>query len=181
MRFALVILFFVGLHYVLQPSSPPPPVIASKQDAIPPVELPPSPSLEKTAATTPAGTAPAPAASAEEADDAQPPPQISGTVEKAGEERTSSYTAPSPDSRSPEIEQRIQKELVRLACYTGRIERSWGPKSRAALRRFTQRAKPKDRTSPNQALLTMLTAYPDNYCRRCRPGQKACELKERRR
>jgi hypothetical protein len=70
----------------------------------------------------------------------------------------------------------VQKELARLACLTGEAEPNWGKKSRSALRRFVRRAKPREADGPDQALLTLLRGYPENYCKSCRPGQAACSI-----
>jgi hypothetical protein len=172
MRLALVVLFFVVLHFALRPSPAVDPVSEAAQDSTSqPAQAEgqaPQPPLPPAAVT---GTAPAPADAGEEAQ--VDPPLRSGEAERPGEQRTSQH---GPLKRV-DIEAGIQKELTRLACLTGRPERKWGSRSRSALRRFVSRAKPKDGSTPSEALLHFMRDYPANYCKTCaRPGQASCRI-----
>jgi hypothetical protein len=98
------------------------------------------------------------------------------TIDKPGEQHTSTRAAPEPERDRGDIERSIRSELTRLACLTGKPEKSWGKKSRTALRRFTQRAKAKDKAPRDEALLRMLRGYPANYCKLCKPGEASCAI-----
>ncbi len=194
MRLALVVLFFVALHVALRPSPSVDPALHSAQSgtgaesaaperaqdnaardsgtqtATPTVQGPPAQALPiPPSAMTGATPAPGDAGESEEADQAV----RSGEAERPGEQRTSQH---GPLTQA-DIESGIQKELTRLACLTGRPERKWGSRSRAALRRFVSRAKPKDGNAPSEALLRLMRDYPANYCKTCsRPGQASCRI-----
>ena len=174
MRLALVVLFLIGLaliprHLPLGTApykAAPEPVVATKPAAEP-----------SDAATVPSESTSAPTSEPQTAvlpDSASPQSQTGDTVEKPGEQRTSSTAR--PDGRSESIEVKVQKELVRLACYTGKQENRWGGRSRSALRRFTARARPKTGGVVSQGLLDIMAAYPSDYCRSCRPGERACDI-----
>jgi hypothetical protein len=183
MRFALVVFFFLGLFFALR-TMPLPDTesrtaenVTNQPEERPP-SLPPAPLAQ--------GPAPAPFVAskppepggedaAEEAEAADATIQ-SGETERPGEERTSGRKATQLPATAEEIETGIQKELTRLACFTGRPERGWGRKTRSALRRFASRARPKEGNAPTEALLRSLRNYPANYCKTCRPGQAACKI-----
>jgi hypothetical protein len=186
MRAILVIVFFVALHVSLRPAPPagvadrvtPPP--AGTVEASRPADGPAEPAR---GGETGAREAPALAASASTAD--LPAQTLSllpgaagptGTLDTAGEQRTSAHAAPRPDDRGVDVYILVQRELTRLACLAGDPETKWGKRSRAALRRFADRAKPKPAGNPDEALLRVLRGYPANYCKLCRPGQAACNI-----
>jgi hypothetical protein len=191
MRFTLVILYFAAIHYILRPL--PPADIDIAAPAPPPgpetgrYGAPPSPNPQRTEAwqvPTRAAPEPAPEAPVAETPDGSTSDAAanasSGTVadaeEQAGEQRTSTRAPEIElDMRDANLERRIQTELVRLACLVGQPEKRWGSKSRAALKRFAQRAKAKDETL-DAALLRLLRRYPADYCKLCKPGQDACKL-----
>jgi hypothetical protein len=178
MRIAFVILFFVALHFALRSEPPADPGEPAQQAAAPqevsePVVAAPADTEPTAAPPQPAEPPPLETDVAET--EAAPPPR-SGEAERPGEQRTSQRTGPT----AAEIEDAVRKELNRLYCYYGRPEKRWGPNSRSALRRFTSRAKPKGVTGPNEAMLRILRDYPANYCRSCRPGQAACNIKTKR-
>lgn len=178
-RLALVVVF-LGMLALIPAMSPgvapyrpaPEPVVAAQPAPQPPepVAAPPKPDA--------IAAAPSETQSAVSPDSAQPQPQTqtqtADSVETPGEQRTSSTarTASRPES----IEIKVQKELVRMACYSGKQETGWGGRSRSALRRFTARARPKTGGVVSQGLLDIMAAYPANYCRLCRPGEKACDI-----
>ena len=61
---------------------------------------------------------------------------------------------------------RVQKQLARLGCYTGRIDGIWGPKSRRALRKFAKRTTViKSDSRPHSDLVNVLEAYEGQKCR----------------
>ena len=191
MRVVLVILYFAVLYYVLSPVSAP--------------DLPESTDLAESATPlVPSRAEPGPVASAVVVMPAVAEPAISasptlparavaplpaevlsvvpggagptGAVETPGEQRTSVHAAPGPEEADADIPRLVQKELGRLACLSGDPERKWSKKSRAALRRFADRAKSKQVGEPDAALLRMLRGYPQNYCKLCKPGQTACNI-----
>jgi hypothetical protein len=191
MRIVLVILYFAVLYYILSPASAPdltestnlaeraPPLVPSRTEpssaanadvAMPAVAEPvihASPDLPARAVTPPP---------VEVLSVVPSGPGPTGAVETPGEQRTSVHAAPVPDETGVDIERLVQKELVRLACLSGDPERKWGKKSRAALRRFANRAKPKRLGDPDAALLRTLRGYPQSYCKLCKPGQAACNI-----
>jgi hypothetical protein len=183
MRFALVVFFFLGLFFALR-TMPPPDIesrtaenVSNQPEERPPL-LPPSPLAQGPAPTpfaAPKPPEPGGEDAVEEAEAADAMIQ-SGETERPGEERTSTRKAPQLPATPEEIETGIQKELTRLACFTGRPERGWGRKTRSALRRFLSRARPKEGNAPTEALLRSLRNYPANYCKTCRPGQAACKI-----
>lgn len=188
MRFALVILFFAALSFGLRST---PPVQVPSRTALAPSSL-----SEQKPPSKPAAEAPAPAAPesvegttsaandpraldsplSEDAAGPQTNAQSGDTLDKPGEERTSSHASAKPDPLDQNIEAKIQKELTRLGCYAGKAENGWGRKSRTAMRRFAVRAKLKGGSTPTQVLLNSLRSYPASYCKLCRPGQKACDI-----
>lgn len=105
----------------------------------------------------------------------QPQPRIAALAE-AVEESGATQATPQGAETGEAVERLIRQELTRLACLAGKPERAWGKKSRAAVRRFSRRAKPKHPGEPNAALLGLLRAYPANYCKLCRPGSPACSI-----
>lgn len=184
MRLALVVFFFLGLFFALR-TTPPPDIESRTAENAPhqPEQRPPSPP------PTPVAQGPAPApfivskppsqlGEEDTAEDAQPEQTVvqSGETERPGEERTSVQKAPQLPLTQEEIETGLQKELTRLACFTGRPERGWGRKSRSALRRFVSRARPREGNVPIEGLLKSMRNYPANYCKTCRPGQAACKI-----
>jgi hypothetical protein len=183
MRFALVVFFFLGLFFALRTT--PPPEIESRTAQIaaaPPEQRPPAPppvALSPPPSTAPSVLAPPSEPSPDDApEDAQIAETIveSGEADRPGEERTSIRKAQQLPLTPEEIDTGIQKELTRLACFSGRPERGFGRKGRAALRRFASRAKPKEPSAPTEAMLRLLRNYPANYCKLCRPGQPACKI-----
>jgi hypothetical protein len=188
MRFALVVFFFLGIFLGLR--TVPSPVLDDRiaqsrptqpEQRLPlPPPAPPAPVAQAPAPPAPTA-APQPPSEAEETDiaeaeDLDAPPVRTGEADRAGEERTSVHNPQKLPMTPEEIEAATQKELVRLACFTGKPEREWGRKSRRALRRFATRARPRDGRAPTEALLKTLKAYPANYCGLCRPGQSACKI-----
>lgn len=173
-RLALVVGFVTMLALLPRispgtaPSRPAPdPVVVSMPAAEPSApdiaaepEIPPAPPVETPSAVLPADT--------------QAQTQTPDAVETPGEQRTSSTAR--PDERPESIEVKVQKELVRMACFTGRQETGWGRRSRSALRRFTARARPRTGSRVSQELLDIMAAYPAEYCRSCRPGERACDI-----
>jgi hypothetical protein len=183
MRFALVVFFFLGLFFALRTMPPPDTESrtaenASQQPEERPVPPPSSPIAQGPAPTPSAAPRPPEPSGEDAAEDAQAADAMiqSGETERPGEERTSARKAPQLPATPEEIESGIQKELARLACFTGRPERGWGRKTRSALRRFVSRARPKEGNAPTEALLRSLRNYPANYCKTCRPGQAACKI-----
>jgi hypothetical protein len=165
MRLALVVLFLVVLYFSLRPSPPADPQRSSSENTTnqqqPGVTGQIPPSTEPSRPQASAGATP------ETADEALTE-QLgirSGEAERAGEQRTSQRGEIKPE----EVESAIQKELIRLSCLSGRPERSWGSRSRAALRRFVAKAKPKEGDAPNEALLRAMRGYPAKYCK---PGER---------
>lgn len=178
MRLALVVLFFVVLYFSLRPSPPAEPErslsdnTTSQQQPGASGQTPPSTGLSPPEAST--GTAPAPAEAADEV--AEQPPIRSGETERAGEQHTSQRG----DAKPGDVEGAMQKELTRLSCLSGRPERGWGARSRAALRRFVAKAKPKEGSTPSEALLHALRGYPENYCKSGgRPSRKQSQAAPR--
>lgn len=183
MRFALVVFFFLGLFFALRTTPPPDAESRTAQNASSqPEERPPSPPPAPVAqepAPAPFVAAKPPETRGEDAaEDAQAAEAVvrSGETERPGEVRTSVQKAPQLPLTPEEIETGIQKELTRLACFTGRPERGWGRKSRSAMRRFVSRARPKEGKAPTEALFRLMRNYPANYCKTCRPGQAACKI-----
>jgi hypothetical protein len=193
MRVALVILYFAILYYILSPVSAPDladtaglaestvPLVPRRAEPSPAANADvPMPAVAEAQAAIHASPAPPMSAAASlpaEVLSVQPGgPSRTGAVETPGEERTSVHAAPGPEETGADIRRLVQKELVRLACLSGNPDRKWGKKSRAALRRFADRAKPKQLGDPDPALLRMLRGYPQNYCKLCKPGQTACYI-----
>ena len=84
----------------------------------------------------------------------------SGAVRPA----SSSLSPSSPQSRY-ELIVELQKQLKRLGCYYGRVDGSWGPGSKQAMRTFTQRVNaelPAD--DPNYMLLNLLEGQSGKTC-----------------
>ncbi len=189
MRIVLVILFFVGLHLALHPSS----TVTVLESALQ-IARPGEPSGVNDAAAMPAAAEvtmphfvpvlPARAsAAALPAETLSLLPDTAGpvsAVEPANVQHTAAQIAPPAVDSHADVARLVQKELSRLACLTGYSERKWGKKSRAALRRFTDRAKPNEAGEPDAALLEMLRRYPENYCKLCRPGRVACAIEATR-
>jgi hypothetical protein len=185
MRYSLVILYFVALHVILRPASPPD--LADRAVSQAPASAQVSRTADITTEEPVRRELPALAASAQTAD--LPTQTLSllpsitdstGAVEGAGEQSASVDAAPPiAGDRGVAIHLLVQRELVRLACLANAPEPKWGKKSRAALRRFAARAKRKQAPSPDEALLRMLRSYPADYCRLCRPGQTACNIERK--
>jgi len=194
MRHTLVILYFAAVYYILRPAPPPeiqanspPEPSASRPEAslttafaaqpkrnwevpsraVPDPLIPASSSdTSHPATTSSSSSAPSPASSASS------PKSIVQTL--APSEQRASPQAPAEPLEGP-LEPQLQKELARLSCLIGKPEKVWGKKSRAALRRFTRRAKVKN-GKLDVTMLRMLQSYPANYCKSCRPGQAACDI-----
>jgi hypothetical protein len=168
MRLALVVLFFVVLYFSLRPSPPAEPQRTLSENTTSQQQTglsgQPLASSERSGPETSTGTTSPPAETADEAVIEQPGVR-SGEAERPGEQRTSQRG----DAKPGELESAVQKELTRLACLSGRPERGWGSRSRAALRRFVAKAKPKDGNTPSEALLRAMRGYPANYCK---PGER---------
>jgi hypothetical protein len=103
-------------------------------------------------------------------------PEPDGTPRPEDTTRALATVAQVAAESKESIERLVQKELRRLACLTGKPERNWGKRSRAALRRFALRARPKTDHDTDEGMLRLLRAYPANYCKSCSPGQAACEI-----
>lgn len=185
MRYSLVILYFVALHVILRPA--PPPDLADRTGSQAPASAQAGRTADIITQEPVRRELPALVASAQTAD--LPAQTLSllpsitgptGSVEAAKEQSASVDAAPPiAGDRGVAIDLLVQKELVRLACLANASEPKWGKKSRAALRRFANRAKPKRARSPDEALLRMLRSYPADYCKLCRPGQTACNIEEK--
>ncbi len=193
MRYSLVILYFVAVYYILRPAVPvslpepatPEPAsrpetyrVAVHEAAAAPLSDPQKVVWQPpTRALTSRATPPP---SAGEAASTEPPIEKTAAtlaaIDKPGEQHTSSRAAPELDVDGADIEKSIKQELTRLACLTGRPEKSWGKKSRAAMRRFAARAKAGNGAPRDKALLQMLKTYPANYCKLCRPGRASCVI-----
>jgi hypothetical protein len=188
MRYVLVILYLVAVGYILSPASIPDPV-----EEAAPVSPAPSLSVERprmaeapapAPRATPVRAAPVRAISAPpalpteaELTSVAPAGSRMTAVETASEQRTSTFAAPDTAERGESVARLVQSELSRLACLTSKPEKAgWGKKSRAALRRFEERARTGAADDPDAALLKLLRGYPQNYCKLCRPGRGACTI-----
>ena len=136
MRIALVILFFVGLHLALHPSS----TVTVLESALQ-IAHTGKPSRVNDAAAVPAAapvTAPHPApvlpASASAALPAKTLSLLPDTagpvsaVEPANVQHTAAQIAPTAVESHEDVARLVQKELSRLACFSGNFERKWGKK-----------------------------------------------------
>jgi hypothetical protein len=187
MRYVLVILYFAVVCYVLSPASLPDPV----EEATPAAPAPSLPAEPPRVADAPA-QAPQPKLVWDAPVRAMSPPpavptvaELTGVppagsrmkaVETVGEERTSTFATPDTAESGESVARLVQNQLSRLACFTGKPEKTgWGKKSRSALRRFEERART-GAADPDDALLKLLRGYPENYCKLCRPGPAPCTI-----
>jgi hypothetical protein len=194
MRHTLVILYFAAVYYILRPAPPPeiqanssPEPSASRPEAslttavaAPPKRnwdvpsraasdpLIPAASSDTSLPATTSSSSSAPSSSSSSS-----PKSIVQTLAPS-EQRATPHAPAEPPLEGP-LEPQLQNELARLSCLIGKPEKVWGKKSRAALRRFTRRAKVKN-GNLDVAMLRMLQSYPANYCKSCRPGQAACDI-----
>jgi hypothetical protein len=190
MRYTLVLLYFTAVYYILRPAVPAgvPENVAAEPVSEPQANLQITPAPARPE-TTRKVTWQAPVRAHDSADatprliDDAPAAQAPSStladaeaIDKPGEQLTSTRAAPAPDRDGGDVERSIQNELTRLACLAGKPEKSWGKKSRAALRRFSQRAKTKNRAPRDEALLRTLRGYPANYCKLCKPGEASCAI-----
>lgn len=82
------------------------------------------------------------------------------TALTSGEEEALSLMPPGPDFAA-----KVQRELIRLGCYSGRVDNIWGPMSRNAVARFNRTANAKlPLKQPTRALLSSARKAPDGYC-----------------
>ncbi len=70
------------------------------------------------------------------------------------------------------VERRLQRLLARMGCYGGSIDGIWGPKSRGALRRFSQSVRRElPEQQPSRELVRFLSYYTGSRCDiRCADG-----------
>jgi len=82
-----------------------------------------------------------------------------------GVEVTPTALQPTDPNSRYELVVELQKNLKRLGCYWGRIDGSWGPGSRDAIRTFTERVNAALPTEqPDYVLLTLLKGHTGRTC-----------------
>jgi hypothetical protein len=110
-------------------------------------------------------------------DDAETQIIISATEERTALETVDASLSLMPPG--PDFPARVQTELARLGCYTGRVDNIWGPMSRQAVRVFSDKsALGLEQHEPTRALLARLRQAPDGFCTSecATPGSANCTV-----
>jgi hypothetical protein len=72
----------------------------------------------------------------------------------------------------PDLVRAVQEELRRVGCYSGAIDGRWGPRSRAAISSFLERANAMlQAEKPDYAHLRLLRTFEGRACGTCPVGQ----------
>ncbi|MFV0297621.1 MAG: hypothetical protein ACK5JT_16030, partial [Hyphomicrobiaceae bacterium] len=70
----------------------------------------------------------------------------------------------------------IQRELIRVGCYSGQVDGKWGPASRLAMQTFVDKLQARlPVTEPDYILLTLLQGHTSRACGPSCPGGQAPE------
>ena len=93
------------------------------------------------------------------------------TVVSAGNPAPTMLTPRDPDARN-KLAHEIQQQLRRVGCYWGRMDGSWDPVTRDAMKEFTNRVNatlPLD--EPDYVQLALIQSQSDEVCGACPAGQ----------
>jgi hypothetical protein len=133
-----------------------------------------APGLRKPVISPAAAAAIAPALPPRSATTARPANVLPDVTIKTGEQAPA---APVAAKSAPDAQRRlalaIQTELKRVGCYTGRIDGSWGDRSRSAMETFIERVNASLPTrEPDVFLLSLIRGQNGNVCGQpCASGQ----------